>query len=141
MNTTLVLEAAVRSLLMASVVWIGIRALRVSHVVARKIAWCLVLAASLAMPFLMRWPLFHAGPSFVLPAASLATQPVTASRSNAAPALQPAIIKHVPAVPRARQSPPVSTQQFGGKAVPGARFPPNSWVDFRVRRRGGRRTR
>ena len=103
MNTTLVLEAAVRSLLMASVVWIGIRALRVSHVVARKIAWCLVLAASLAMPFLMRWPLFHAGPSFVLPAASLATQPVTASRSNATPATQPAVIKHVTAaVPQAR---------------------------------------
>jgi beta-lactamase regulating signal transducer with metallopeptidase domain len=49
------IEAALRTLLVALAVGAGLRLLRVSNVLAQKKAWCLVLAAALAMPLLMRW--------------------------------------------------------------------------------------
>lgn len=55
--TALMIEAALRGLLFAAVVGAGLSLLRVKHVPARKAAWTLVLLASIAMPFLMRWPL------------------------------------------------------------------------------------
>ncbi len=55
MMTTLFLEAALRSLMMAAAVWGSLRLLRVTNVFAQKIAWTLVLIASTAMPFLGRW--------------------------------------------------------------------------------------
>ncbi|MGA7522023.1 MAG: M56 family metallopeptidase [Acidobacteriaceae bacterium] len=54
--TAMMMEAAVRGLLLAIVVGAGLRLLRVTNVPVRKAAWSLVLVASLAMPFLMRWP-------------------------------------------------------------------------------------
>ena len=54
--TAIIVEAAVRALLFALVVGAGLRLFRVSNVPVRKAAWTLVLVASLAMPFLMRWP-------------------------------------------------------------------------------------
>lgn len=54
--TAMMIEAAARGLLLAIVVGAGLRALRVTNVPVRKAAWSLVLVASLAMPFLMRWP-------------------------------------------------------------------------------------
>ena len=54
--TAMMIEAAVRGLLLAIVVGMGLRVLRVTNVPVRKAAWSLVLVASLAMPFLMRWP-------------------------------------------------------------------------------------
>ena len=56
MMTAWMLESAFRSLMMAMLVWAGIRMLRVSSVAVQKTAWTLVLIASLAMPGLMRWP-------------------------------------------------------------------------------------
>lgn len=53
--TAIMVEAALRSLLFALAVGIGLRLLRISNVPARKVAWSLVLLASLAMPFLMQW--------------------------------------------------------------------------------------
>jgi beta-lactamase regulating signal transducer with metallopeptidase domain len=55
MNLSSLLEAALRTLLVALAVGAGLRLLRVSNVLAQKKAWCLVLAAALAMPLLMRW--------------------------------------------------------------------------------------
>jgi hypothetical protein len=55
--TTLMLEAALRGLLFAAVVGVGLSLLRVKHVPACKAAWSLVLVASIAMPLLIRWPL------------------------------------------------------------------------------------
>lgn len=49
------IEAAVRGLLLAAVVWAGLRALRVRNVVAQKATWGLVLAAALAIPAAMYW--------------------------------------------------------------------------------------
>ncbi len=54
--TAMMIEAALRGLLLAIVVGAGLRVLRVTNVPVRKAAWSLVLVASLAMPFLVRWP-------------------------------------------------------------------------------------
>jgi TonB family protein len=56
---TVILESALRTVLLAVIVWAILRVLRVSHVLALKIAWCLVLAAAVAMPFLTRWRTFR----------------------------------------------------------------------------------
>jgi hypothetical protein len=46
-------EAALRSVLVAMVVWTGLRLFRVSNVLAQKAAWGLVLASALLMPLLI----------------------------------------------------------------------------------------
>jgi beta-lactamase regulating signal transducer with metallopeptidase domain len=48
-------EAALRALVVALMVWAGLRILHVRAVVMQKAAWGLVLAAAVAMPLLMRW--------------------------------------------------------------------------------------
>jgi beta-lactamase regulating signal transducer with metallopeptidase domain len=85
--TTLFLEAALRSLLMAVTVWAGIRLLRVSNVIAQKIAWSLVLVASVAMPFLVRS--FPAKPVVKLPAAYFAPRALRVTRAIAPHAVEP----------------------------------------------------
>lgn len=52
----IMIESALRALMVAAVVSVGLRLLRVSNVPVRKAAWSVVLVASLAMPFLMRVP-------------------------------------------------------------------------------------
>jgi hypothetical protein len=47
------IEAALRSVLVAVAVWAGLRLFRVSNVLAQKAAWGLVLASSLFMPLLL----------------------------------------------------------------------------------------
>ena len=54
--TAVMIEAALRALVFAIAVGASLRLLRVSNVPVRKAAWSVVLVASLAMPFLMRWP-------------------------------------------------------------------------------------
>jgi hypothetical protein len=54
--TAVMIEAALRALVFAIAVGASLRLLRVSNVPVRKAAWSVVLIASLAMPFLMRWP-------------------------------------------------------------------------------------
>jgi hypothetical protein len=61
------IEAALRALLVAMTVWAGLRLLRVSNVLAQKVAWGLVLAASVAMPFVMRWQVLPPSMAFTLP--------------------------------------------------------------------------
>jgi beta-lactamase regulating signal transducer with metallopeptidase domain len=66
-----ILEAAIRSLLMALAVWGAIRLLRVQTVLAQKIAWVLVLASAAAMPFVMRVPFLALDHAPVLPLRSI----------------------------------------------------------------------
>ena len=49
-------EAALRTLLLGGLVWLGLTLLRVRSPQAQLTAWLVVLAASLAMPLLMHWP-------------------------------------------------------------------------------------
>ena len=66
------IEAALRSLLVGLVVAVGLRVFRIHNVVAQKAAWGLVLTAALAMPWLLptvgRWQLLPESASIVLPA-------------------------------------------------------------------------
>ncbi len=62
------IEAALRSLLVAATVWAGLRVLRVNNVFAQKAAWSLVLFSAMAMPVAMRWQALAPGMTVVLPA-------------------------------------------------------------------------
>lgn len=72
MIPTLLLEAAVRSVLLALAVWIGLRMLGVRNVPAQKAAWGLVLAGALVMPMVLpmaaHWTVLPANLRVVLPA-------------------------------------------------------------------------
>lgn len=91
--TMLTLESVLRSLLMAATVWMGIKLVRVSSVLAQKVAWGLVLLCAFAMPFLMRFHVPGIGMDLALPAhraAPAAPIPATA---------KPATVEFAP-VPR-----------------------------------------
>jgi beta-lactamase regulating signal transducer with metallopeptidase domain len=66
----ILLEAAIRSLILAAVVWLGLTLLRVRNPHIQMAVWQLVLAASLSMPFLVQWAAFTL--PGVLPAAPAA---------------------------------------------------------------------
>ncbi len=63
---TTVIEAAFRSVLLGSVIWAGLRMLRVQAARTRKAVWISVLLAALAMPLIMQWQTLKVTP----PAAS-----------------------------------------------------------------------
>ena len=75
--TAWMLESALRSLMMAAVVWAGLKALRVRNVVVQKTAWILVLIAGLAMPMLVRWNLPHAKAAVIVPVHAIFAQQQT----------------------------------------------------------------
>ena len=72
MMPTLLFEAAVRSVLLALAVWIGLRMLGVRNVPAQKAVWGLVLAGALVMPIVLpmaaHWTVLPASVRVVLPA-------------------------------------------------------------------------
>ena len=72
MMPTLLFEAAVRSVLLALAVWIGLRVIGVRNVPAQKAAWGLVLAGAFAMPIVLpmaaHWTVLPANVRVVLPA-------------------------------------------------------------------------
>lgn len=81
--TAMMVEAAARGLLLAIAVGAGLQALRVTYVPARKAVWSLVLVASLAMPFLMRWPgmtQMARGMAWVVPLHRVLPAPVAAAQ-------------------------------------------------------------
>ncbi|HEX3950605.1 MAG TPA: hypothetical protein VHW95_12190, partial [Steroidobacteraceae bacterium] len=53
MSTHLLLEAALRSVVMGTIILAALRLLRIEQVRARRTAWLLALAGSLAMPALV----------------------------------------------------------------------------------------
>jgi beta-lactamase regulating signal transducer with metallopeptidase domain len=55
MMLTVLVESALRSLLLGSVVWVGLNLLRVRNPHVHMICWVMVLVASLSMPLLMQW--------------------------------------------------------------------------------------
>jgi beta-lactamase regulating signal transducer with metallopeptidase domain len=72
MNSSLLIEAAIRSGLLALAVWIGLRIFGVRNVLAQKCAWGLVLAGALVMPMVLpmasHWTVLPANVRVVLPA-------------------------------------------------------------------------
>jgi beta-lactamase regulating signal transducer with metallopeptidase domain len=77
MNTHLLLEAAVRSLVMGAIILVALRLMRIEQVRARRTAWLLALVGALAMPIMVA---AHIGPR-LLPEIALtkvsAAQPKT----------------------------------------------------------------
>src|SRR4029077_7166186 len=79
-STHLLLEAAVRSLLMGAIIYLALRLLRIEQIRARRTAWLLALAGALAMPVLVAAQI---GPR-LLPEAALAALPARALSFTAA---------------------------------------------------------
>ena len=102
--TAMMVEAALRGLVLALIVGLGLSALRVRNVPARKAAWTLVLLASLAMPFLMRWPSAAGLPARLAWTLPLRTRPAAASVA-VTPQVQSVVREILPA-PIARQTAP-----------------------------------
>jgi beta-lactamase regulating signal transducer with metallopeptidase domain len=127
------LEAALRSLLLAMVVWGGLRALRVRNVVAQKAAWGLVLGAALLMPLLapLAARFLPASAAVTLPFHSVAqpaqVQPVQVQQLQVKPApeiasahhaTKPEPIASVTAQRRSVSSAPLSTHTPGPEIAP-----------------------
>jgi beta-lactamase regulating signal transducer with metallopeptidase domain len=72
MNSSLLVEAAIRSVFLALAVWMGLGALKVRNVLAQKAVWGLVLAGAVAMPLVLpmvsHWSVLPANVRVVLPA-------------------------------------------------------------------------
>src|SRR3954466_9463412 len=71
MISSLLLEAALRSVLLALAVWAGLRMFGVKNVLAQKAAWGLVLVSALGMPLLLpyaaHWSVLPANVRVVIP--------------------------------------------------------------------------
>ncbi len=78
-------DAALRALLVAGIVWAGLRLLGLRNVVAQKAAWGLVLAGALLMPFAASW----AARSAWLPAEATLVVPAQAWLHAASTAVLP----------------------------------------------------
>ncbi|HMG84414.1 MAG TPA: M56 family metallopeptidase [Terracidiphilus sp.] len=72
MNSSILVEAALRSVFLALAVWMGLGVLKVRNVLAQKAVWGLVLAGALAMPLVLpmvsHWSVLPANVRVVLPA-------------------------------------------------------------------------
>jgi beta-lactamase regulating signal transducer with metallopeptidase domain len=72
MNSSLLVEAALRSVFLALAVWILLGVFKVRNVMAQKAAWGLVLAGAVAMPLVLpmvsHWSVLPANVRVVLPA-------------------------------------------------------------------------
>ncbi|MGA9584004.1 MAG: hypothetical protein WBQ95_01690, partial [Terracidiphilus sp.] len=72
MISSLLVEAAIRSVFLALAVWIVLRAFSVRNVLAQKAAWGLVLAGALVMPLVLpmasHWNVLPANVRVALPA-------------------------------------------------------------------------
>src|SRR5580658_7613719 len=89
----IIMEAAIRSLVLGAAIWLGLQVLRVSNPHILTAVWRLVLIVSLLMPFLAGWATFSV-PSAALPIRQvhqiLATEPVIF--------LAPSLARGLPAV-------------------------------------------
>jgi BlaR1 peptidase M56 len=63
----MLIESALRAVLVALTVWAGLRLFRVSNVPAQKAAWSLVLISAVAMPLVMRWQILPESVAFKVP--------------------------------------------------------------------------
>jgi beta-lactamase regulating signal transducer with metallopeptidase domain len=97
------IEAALRSLLVALAVWAGLRAFRVRNVLAQKACWGLVLTASVLMPLFVqwsaKWQVWHSGATLIVPLHFSTTQPASRPTLPAAAASVPEEFKISTALP------------------------------------------
>jgi beta-lactamase regulating signal transducer with metallopeptidase domain len=93
-----ILEAALRSIVMAAAVWAVIRLLRVQAVLAQKVAWVLVLAAAAVMPLVMHSPLLAIGRTVRIPLQGLSVQEMVARLGKLTPQSSAAQVQASPIV-------------------------------------------
>ena len=115
------LESALRALLAALTVWVGLRLCRVGNVLAQKAAWGLVLAAALAMPLLMRWQWLPADAAIRLP------MPVWGQTIGFSPVLATAVNSSMPNAPLPASSAtpepvPTTGERISTPSVSNSRF-------------------
>lgn len=102
------IEAALRSLILALVVWTGLSLFRIQNVVSQRCAWTAVLIGSLLMPFALpftaRW---HVLPPAMIPASASLDhlQSALAPAASTAASSDPAI---VPTLQNRRRTPPTA---------------------------------
>jgi len=84
------IEAALRAVLVALAAGVLLHLFRVNNVLAQKAAWGLVLAASVAMPLLMRWQWLPASVTLRLPAPASRLARESSPAEAAAPVTAPA---------------------------------------------------
>ncbi|MGI8771862.1 MAG: M56 family metallopeptidase [Acidobacteriaceae bacterium] len=119
-----VVEAALRSLLMGAMVWAGLRLLRIGHVMVQKMAFGLVLVAALAMPFLMHWHMVESRLAIVVPIYRLAQATHASSPIAAPPAMHAPLTTGAPPatevrpVTEARPASDVAETEVPGLEVP-----------------------
>jgi hypothetical protein len=98
------IEAALRSLLLALAVWAGLRVFRVRNVLAQKSAWGLVLASALLMPvlapFAERWQFLPSGATLVLPPHPIELLKKWQSAPQAVASIAPEAVSPTAAIPR-----------------------------------------
>ena len=87
------IEAALRAMLVALTVWAGLRLFRVSNVPAQKTAWGLVLVCAVAMPLVMRWELLPASLTMRLPASIWRTNAEASPARDIQPATKNEVIQ------------------------------------------------
>jgi len=88
----MLIESALRALVVALTVWAGLRLFRLKNVAAQKIAWGLVLVCAAAMPAAMRWSRLHGLLTVPVPASLAWTHARPAPLATAAP--EPAVAVH-----------------------------------------------
>jgi beta-lactamase regulating signal transducer with metallopeptidase domain len=90
---SILLEGALRALIVALILWAGIRVLRVANARAQKAAWTMVLAAAFTIPLVMPWHWQPRWAAVNLPVVSwakwLAFEPPAEKTPPAEPALSP----------------------------------------------------
>ena len=142
----LLLEAALRALLVALAVLAGLRLFRMTNVPAQKAAWGLVLLSAIAMPLVMNWQFLPASMALRIPAVrwprnsqpAPPTIPLPAPRTvqttPAAPAAAPvsaipSVKRHSPVLraviedPQPAGSQPIVTQPAPTPSVPAPTYP------------------
>ena len=119
-----VVEAALRSLLMGAMVWAGLRLLRIGQVMVQKMAFGLVLIAALAMPFLMHWHMVESRLAIVVPIYRLAQVTHASAPVAAPPAIHPRLTtearpaSEVRPITEVRPAPDVADTDVPGLEVP-----------------------
>ena len=102
------MEAALRSLLLALAVWAGLRIFRVRNVLAQKSAWGLVLASALLMPvlapFAAHWKFLPSGATVVLPPQPIELLKNWQPAPQAVASIAPESMTSAAAIPRMEKS-------------------------------------
>ena len=118
------MEAAVRGVVVALTVGVGLRVLHVRNVPAQKAAWGLVLACAVAMPMAMRWQVMPEWLTLRLPAQSWTNAPAAAPVTEAARlSMGDPDLAYTTAAPSAAPFVEAPRPQLSLKSAGGGRFP------------------